>query len=188
MKALIIDNHTDFLDPLKSLLNDFEITVKPYTELVVEDKDGYDLIVLSGGYNHEPVFENPSSNKIETQIIRGTKVPLIAICYGCQMLAYAYLSSISFLGEKVYKIKEITFKQDFLDYKVGDKIKVMESHKYSVTTVGGDLEEIATSDNGIEIIKVKDKDVYGFQFHPEQRTSETDGDEIFKKLLEKLKL
>jgi len=187
MKVLIIDNHTDFLEPLKSLLDGFEIHVKFYTDLVIEDKDNYDLIILSGGYDHAPVYENPIVNKVETQIIHQAKVPLIGICYSCQMIAYTYLSSISFLGEKVYKIKDITFSKDFLDYKIGDKIKVKESHRYSVTTLGGDLEEIANSENGIEIIKVKDKEVYGFQFHPEQETKETGGDEIFIKLLNSFK-
>jgi carbamoylphosphate synthase small subunit len=42
---------------------------------------------------------------------------------------------------------------------------------------------LANSIEGIEIIKHKDKPIYGFQFHPEMFPNLSDGDELFANIV-----
>jgi GMP synthase-like glutamine amidotransferase len=60
-----------------------------------------------------------------------------------------------------------------------DSIKVFESHRWVVTDSGDNLIALAESKDGVEIVKHKHKQIYGFQFHPEMFESSTEGNEIF---------
>ncbi|MEO6729480.1 MAG: gamma-glutamyl-gamma-aminobutyrate hydrolase family protein [Candidatus Dojkabacteria bacterium] len=186
MTVLIIDNHTDYIEALKSLLKDFDVSVKYFQDLVLEDKDNYDLIILSGGYHHASVSQDPIENKLETEIITSTSKPIIGICYGSQLIAEAFGSKIEKLDSKVAEINEIKFSEDFLDYKKDDIIKVHESHRYAITTLGSELTKLAESVDGVEVFEHKTKPIFGIQFHPELEQEETNGDELFKKLLQKI--
>lgn len=66
------------------------------------------------------------------------------------------------------------------------EIPVFESHRFAIEKISNVIEALATSDHGIEMIKHKDKPIYGLQFHPESFIDKTQGDEIFLKILENL--
>ncbi|MFS8131102.1 MAG: glutamine amidotransferase-related protein [Candidatus Dojkabacteria bacterium] len=186
MKALIIDNHSKYIEAIRSYLKDYEISVKSYLEINSEDKNNFDLFILSGGYGRSRVNSDPKVNFQEIDLVRKTMSPVIGICYGCQLIAESYESRIEELPEKVIANKEIVFIKDFLDKKKGDKIVVHEEHHFAIKELGEDLEAYAMSDNGFEIIKHKQKQLFGFQFHPERFPELTLGDELFSKLLKNL--
>jgi GMP synthase-like glutamine amidotransferase len=65
---------------------------------------------------------------------------------------------------------------------------VYENHRYGVTEVSNELEIIAKTDHIIVILKHRQKQIYGFQFHPEHHTDEQYGDEVYLKLFQELVL
>ena len=67
-----------------------------------------------------------------------------------------------------------------------EEVFVYESHRFVVDKVSEDIEILATSNDGIEFFKHKNKPIYGLQFHPEMFVDKTQGKEIFLKILEKL--
>jgi len=61
--------------------------------------------------------------------------------------------------------------------------KVYEAHRWIVKTLPECLIGLARSKDGFEIVKHKDKKIYGLQFHPEMFVESTCGAEIFGNLL-----
>lgn len=59
-----------------------------------------------------------------------------------------------------------------------------ESHHWGVKNVSEDLEVLGTSKDSIEIVKHKMKKIYGLQFHPELFSELTQGDELFKAIIQ----
>lgn len=186
MKALIIDNHSKYIEDIKPYLKDYEVFVKTYLEINPEDKDNFDLFILSGGYGRSQVNQDAKVNIPEMNLVRETLSPVIGICYGSQLIAESFGSRIEELPEKVIVNKEIEFVRDFLGKKKDDKIVVHEEHHFAIKELGEVLEAIAVSADGFEIIKHKQRPIFGFQFHPEREPELTLGDELFRKLLKNL--
>ena len=72
-------------------------------------------------------------------------------------------------------------------FKNNKKIKIYESHSWKIAEIPEDFIILAKSKDSIEIIKHKEKEIYGFQFHPEHLVDKTEGDEIFLNLFNKIK-
>jgi GMP synthase-like glutamine amidotransferase len=64
-----------------------------------------------------------------------------------------------------------------------DEVKVFESHRYQISSLGKNLVGLAKSEFGYEIIQVLEKKVYGFQFHPEANKEINSGKTLFKNFL-----
>ena len=62
-------------------------------------------------------------------------------------------------------------------------LKVYGAHNWKIDKVPENFIVLAESDNCIQIIKHKNREIYGFQFHPEMFIDETCGNEIFENLL-----
>ena len=71
-----------------------------------------------------------------------------------------------------------------LDKNLGEGIvRVFESHRWVVDKLPETFDVLALSNDGPEIIKHKNLPLYGFQFHPENFVEESEGDELFLKIL-----
>lgn len=178
MKILIIDNGSTYLNKLKHLTASHETTVKKYSSLVVADQTSYDLIILSGGHNY-PVVDHDSVYQSEIDLIKHSPTPILGICLGFELIAHVFdatLTQISAKEKSILEIGKIT--QDPVLSGLS-ALKVFENHRFVVRDVGQHLVAIAGSVDGIEIIKHKDRLIYGFQFHPEMFRDETQGDELF---------
>lgn len=184
MRILLIDNGSKHLQNLLRLLKKNEIVTIPFF-VKYPRTDDFDLIILSGGSRYS-VLNNPDKFGQEISIVKKSKVPIIGICEGCEIIAYAYGSTLERLEKKTKGIKEIliTKKYDFIPST--NSFKVYEAHHWSITKLGRILLGLAKSKNGFEIIKHKNKNIYGFQFHPEMLVEKTLGDEIFNSLIRKL--
>lgn len=180
MKVLIIDNGTIHLENLKKLLSGNDPTVLEFFS-DYPSPSNFDLIVLSGGSTYE-VAEHPEKFKKEIDLVKNSPIPVIGICEGCEIIAYAYGSELYEFGPKAKGIKDVEFlNENILD--INGSVKVFEAHHWAIKKLGPDVIGIAKSEHGWEMIKVKDKNIYGFQFHPEMFTDKLLGDEIFKKVI-----
>ncbi len=179
MKTLIIDNGTKHLQALKNLLSKNVLTIIKSSEDLPTPSD-FNLIILSGSSKFA-VKENPEKFVEEIKLVKNSNIPIIGICAGCEIVAYTYNSQLESFKPKEKGIKEIKIVNSNY-FKVNKPIKVYEAHHWAIKKLGKDLTGIAKSKHGWEIIKVKDRNVYGLQFHPEMLTDMLLGDEIFRKI------
>ena len=176
MKVLIIDNHTKYLGKLRDLLVNYEIEITDFER--INSDDSHDLAILTGG-SFLSIENAPEIFKDEINFIRNTTKPIIGICQGAQLIAYSYGSILEFIKRRTKGIKEIELINNTnldIDTKY---FYVYESHQWAIKNLGKDLEGLAKSKNGFEIVKHKSKKIYGLQFHPEMAINKSLGDEIF---------
>lgn len=176
MKILLINNGTTFLEELKSWLGPHDITVASFDTISFEHSQNYNLIVLTGGHtysvvNHEAKYVN------ELSIIQHSTVPILGVCLGFELIAFSYGCTLEQLENKEKGIVEIQLcGSDPLIQDI-ENFKVFESHRWVMKDPGTDLVALGVSRDGIEIIRHKEKPLYGFQFHPEivvdQKTAKT---------------
>lgn len=176
MKVLLIDNGTKHLARLKRLLNGNILkTVGLFSEY--PNFENYDLIILSGG-SVVSIAGSPESFVQETKMVRESKTPIIGICQGCEIIATAYGSKLKFLDHKTKGVKKVHLEIESENFP--KNVDVYEAHHYAIKTLGPDLVELAKSNDGVEMLKHKTKEIYGMQFHPEMLVNATFGDELFK--------
>jgi len=171
---LIVDNESIHIEEIALLFPGKNITFCHYNK--IPDTTNYDLIILSGG-SHYSVTQKPSHYKKELALIQNTKIPLVWICLGCQLIAHAFGSTLTRMPEKLVKEIEIRNGLDKKDY------KVFEAHKYAITLLWPDITWIAKSTYGYEIIRHKTRPIWWFQFHPEVDMKHTQGKKILQEVL-----
>lgn len=153
---------------------------KVYYKILSERKDLYDIlktgvsnisgIILSGGpLCLSEALEIDSINKNIALLAQCSKIPILGICFGFQVMAASYGGKIISMkredtGKVVIYLKNKSrlfkgFTKEFIAY---------QSHKDKVREVPPKFEIIAKSSNGIiQGIQNEKLKRYGIQFHPE---------------------
>jgi GMP synthase (glutamine-hydrolysing) len=185
MKILLIDNGTTLLESLKKLIPGEEI-VHCYDNLNNLNYEDFDLIILSGG-SILNVESNQDKLQKEFEIIQNFKKPIIGICYGCEVIVKSFGGKLEKMNTSSKGIVDVSIISDNPIFANLEKIKVYENHIWKINEVPKDFNVLAESENSIEIIKHNQKEIYGFQFHPEHFMDKTQGDEIFLNLFNQIK-
>lgn len=175
MDILVVDNESKHTKEIAMLFPGQDISYCTYKK--IPDTKKYDLIILSG-WSHYSVLQRPSHYTKEITLIKNTKVPLLGICLWCQLIAHSFWSVLKEMPEKLVKEIEIRNQLNKKDY------KVFEAHKYAVTRLWSELEWVAKSKYGYEIIRHKTRPIRWFQFHPEVDMKHTQGKKIVKEILD----
>ncbi|MEI7477468.1 MAG: hypothetical protein WCJ81_02875 [bacterium] len=76
MRILLVDNHSEHLDDLISILPDTP-EVTDFSKLYTYDLDEWELVVISGSYEYS---YRSSHLESEREAIRATDTPVIGIC------------------------------------------------------------------------------------------------------------
>lgn len=148
-------------------------------------------IILSGfgrWYEDLPMFEFNG----EYEIIRESKIPILGICGGHQLIVmstgYSYARDMGYIS-KVYKREHLgnakpihILKKDPIFTGISDSFYAFEYHGWEVVVLPDNIEKLAVSDC-IEAIKATDKVMYGVQFHPERDVSFNKSTEILANFL-----
>ncbi len=186
MNILIIDNETIRLKELVSLLKNHKLKIIKRSEIDSFDFLNINFIVLSGGSNLS-IVGNEDKYQSEINLIKNSSIPIVGICLGFQLIAYIYGSNlIKSKGEYQTIVDFNIIENDFIFNDLSN-FKVYEAHNWKIDKVPKDFIVLAESDEAIQIIKHKNREVYGFQFHPEMFINETCGNKIFNNLLNKYK-
>ncbi len=184
---LMIDNYDSFTynivqyclelgANLKVIRND-ELNVKEIKKLNPEK------VIISPGPS------TPKEAGVSVDVIKRINRPILGVCLGHQSIAYAFGGKIirakNLMHGKTSKI-EVTIKDDI--YKdLPNEFRVTRYHSLVVNPENLPKNIIPTSfsldDNEIMSLRVKDKPIFGVQFHPESIMSEY-GKEIIKNFLE----
>ncbi len=147
-------------------------------------------IILSGNnasYNELPMFEYNG----EYELVREAPTPILGICAGCQMNAFAYgytrvhsmgWSDISAMQREQdrtkinKKIKDPVFKN------IPNQFIAPEVHGWAIYSLAEGYEVVAESDY-IQAIRRNDHMRYGVQFHPEIKVSYNQAIPVLKNFL-----
>jgi GMP synthase-like glutamine amidotransferase len=184
VNILLFNNGTRHLKSLRILLEKYgSVTVTGDKAALISPT--VDLVVLSGGHHHS-IIHNPEIYQPEIEFVKSSTVTILGICLGAEIIAYSFKATLENLSAKTVGLKTIqVIKPDPIFTGISD-FKVYESHKWAITKLSADLEGLARSNDGFEIIRHKTKPIYGLQFHPEMFESKSCGDEIFANLLRHL--
>lgn len=147
----------------------------------------YDLIIFPGGEDVDPhrygepnlhcLGTNPNRDEIESEMFHyalQAEKQMIGICRGCQLLNV-------FLGGNLYQdifeqatgnhpqLHPLSWKtQDDPFYKFfGEKKRIVSTHHQAIKRVQRGTVILATFKDIPEVVKVSNKFIYMFQFHPE---------------------
>lgn len=183
MQILIIDNGSSYISALEQLLGGHEVEIIPWNKIESSQVETVDFIILSGGHLHA-VEDHEDLYAREIKLIQETQTPILGICLGFQLIAHTFGSVLKEMHAKekgIVHLQLIAPDPIFLGI---PSFEVYESHRWVVSEASEVLYTLATSKDGIEIIKHRDRFLYGFQFHPEMFVEKTDGDEIFGRVME----
>lgn len=174
MHVLLIDNGSRYLKQLKGLFSKDRLEVVNWKTIHSNKARDADLVVLSGGHAYS-VVGNPEKWKSEVAFIRKCTKPIIGICLGFELMAYAYGSTLKRMKNKEKGTVKIKMK--------GKTFHVFENHRWVVEKTGAKLVSLARSKDGVEAIRHRTKPIYGFQFHPEMFIRKTDGKRLFAQVI-----
>lgn len=188
MNLLLVDNGTKHLQLFGQLLTDDVINVIKPRQLSEASFGEIDAVILSGSsvnsvIGHEDLYQE------ELNLVESAPVPIVGICLGFELIARVYDAKISRLPVKIegYLPIKAVDGHSFLNGR--SNFLVFEGHRWVVNGLSPELDGLARSETGWEIVKHKEKPVYGVQFHPEvAEEGRDDGRKIFREIINALKL
>lgn len=177
MRTLIIDNYlpnSPQLEHLYNIIKDITVhtvEVVEYSSIHAgEEFKPYDVFVLSGSQHKLAESEVFESYLNIAEFLKGSKKPVIGICFGHQLMARTFGEEIVVMDSKYegyYIVKKV--KDDTLFDGLDEKFFVTESHEEMVRDLPSDFILLADSPNcHIEIMRHQVYPLYGVQFHPER--------------------
>lgn len=150
--------------------NNVYAEILPYTTPIETIKSGnYKGIIFTGGPNS--VYDESSPHY--TKEILELGVPVLGICYGCQLIAWMRDGKVSTAPVSEYGKIEVTIKDSLLFKGIPEKSTVWMSHTDYISEVPKGFEVIGTTDNcPCAVMENTAENIYAVQFHPEVTHSE----------------
>lgn len=161
---LVVNNGSRYMKTLLVRLREFRIKfrVSDYYNTLPKFSR-YNGIILSGGTN----FSKERFDFIKG-IIEHTNIPVLGMCIGSEYIID------TFGGKTIHDIPESEGFYDVMVLKpnklTGDLkiLKNMDCHQHKIIELPKNFEVLGASMySRFDIVKHKDKDIYGVQFHPE---------------------
>lgn len=188
MTTLVLDNFLDeeYAGYFSRYLKDDIVQFKASSLEFPKTMGDYDHIIVSG--SEDSVLNDREYIRREMELIRegvDRDIPMLGICFGHQLIARALLGLESVRRASYLEIgwKRVTVqKKSPLLEGIPDEFHIFNSHFDEVCNLYADFEIQASSELcGVQVFQVKNKPVWGVQFHPEIDV------ESGKKSIEKLK-
>lgn len=170
MKIVIIDNYDSFTYNLSHLVKELgaEVTVLRNDSFPIEELETYDKILLSPG----PGIPKEAGLLLEVIRTYAGKKPILGVCLGEQAIGEVFGGKLTNLSEVYHGIQSpirITA-SNYLFEGLPEEILVGRYHSWVIDRENfpDALEITAVSQEGyIMVLRHKDFDVQGIQFHPE---------------------
>ena len=185
MNIVLIDNETILLKELQKLFSAHTVQIYPWDKVEENTINAANLVVLTGSSKYS-VIKDAHVYKKQVELLQKTDKPVVGICAGFELIVH------SFGGKIIKRKKEIRGLQKFeilRDDKIFNDLNdtnVYEAHHYSAISLSPSLLALAESSDGYEIVKHKNRFIYGFQFHPELQTEGKTGEILINNLLKML--
>lgn len=122
-------------------------------------------IIFTGGPNSVYLEDSP---KIDKEIFE-LGIPVLGICYGCQLMAHLTGGSVLSAETSEYGKTQTNYVTDSLLFKgMNEKGITWMSHTDYISQVGEGFEVVAHTDNcPVAAMENKKRKLYGVQYHPE---------------------
>jgi len=171
-KILVLDFGGQYNQLIARRVRDHRVyaEILPYTTPLEEiKKRKYKGIIFTGGPNS--VFDM-SSPHYDREILN-IGVPILGICYGCQLISWMAGGEVKTAPVSEYGKIEVTAKSSALWHNIPEKSIVWMSHTDYISKAPEGFEVIATTDDcPCAAMQNTKKDIYAVQFHPEVTHSE----------------
>ena len=184
-RVLVLDFGGQYNQLIARRVRDLKVycDLKPCTMTVDEIRAYAPVgIIFTGGPNS--VYEE-NSPKIDGEIFN-LGIPVLGICYGCQLIAYTLGGKVAHAGTSEYGKREIVRRGESKLFKgVPEKSVSWMSHTDYVSEVPAGFSVVADTAAGtcpVAAFENEEKKIYGVQFHPEVVHSEY-GNLILKNFL-----
>ena len=174
-KILILDFGSQTTQLIARRVRDLGIycEVVPYRS-IPEDFSDIKGVILSGSpYS----IHDPRSFRIDVQALIDRGLPILAICYGAQLITGELGGTVEQTGLHEYGRTHLSIggegAKDPLLRGLSEGTTVWMSHSDSITVLPEGFEVLATTENiPIAVFRSKTAPVWGVQFHPEAHHSE----------------
>lgn len=145
--------------------NNVYAEILPYTvPLSVIKNNNYKGIIFTGGPNSVFDMASPHYDKE----ILNIGVPILGICYGCQLIAWMAGGKVETAEQSEYGKIEFTAKKSKLFKNVEENSVVWMSHTDRITVLPDSFKTIGSSEVcPIAAMENEAKNIYAVQFHPE---------------------
>lgn len=137
-------------------------------------------IIFTGGPNSVYLEDSPSISKEIFEL----GVPVLGICYGCQLMAHLAGGKVSSASVSEYGKTETKFDTKSLLFKgLSDKGNTWMSHTDYISELPDGFKSIAqTADCPVAAMENAERGLYGIQYHPEVMHTES-GSEMLRNFL-----
>ena len=171
-KILVLDFGGQYNQLIARRVRDHRVfaEILPYSTPLDEiRKRKYKGIIFTGGPNS--VYDMSSPHY--TKDILDIGVPVLGICYGCQLISYMAGGEVKTAPVSEYGKIELTHGDSPLFRNIPEKSVVWMSHTDYISKAPEGYEIVGTTDDcPCAAMQNTDKDIYAVQFHPEVTHSE----------------
>lgn len=150
--------------------NNVYAEILPYTTPIETIREnGYKGIIFTGGPNS--VYDESSPHY--TKEILSLGIPVLGICYGCQLIAWMRDGKVATAPVSEYGKIEVTVKDSLLFKGIPEKSVVWMSHTDYISEPPVGFNVIGTTDDcPCAVMENTEESIYAVQFHPEVTHSE----------------
>jgi GMP synthase (glutamine-hydrolysing) len=172
-EVLIVDNTSPFTSHLMYIVRDlgYSCDYKRYSEINLgelgfESSPWFKKVILSGRRTGSSSINATNSSLVRYCFTKN--IPILGICYGCQIIALTLGGSLRRLETPIKDFNQVTVKCDNALVFGKQMLRVYKSHKYCVSKLPFCLESAGESHTcPNEILIHREKPIFGTQFHPE---------------------
>ena len=192
-EVLAVNNYptTERFDRLVRALQEGGAKVKAisWVQSSADEFNSSDGVALSGAPSMISKDTTLARFSPEVDAVKGSKVPVLGICFGHQLIARAF-------GSRVVKDREHVLRFVRTEVKSGDDLwagfpgplMLLESRHEIVESLPTDFELLATSETSpIAAMRHRTRRIFGIQSHPERYTVDNpDGREVVRNFVQSL--
>ncbi|MDD3681129.1 MULTISPECIES: type 1 glutamine amidotransferase [unclassified Mesotoga] len=140
---------------------------KIFNDELPENEKEYAGVIIAGGDSMRNYIDWNDNVYQGGEIILRGEVPILGICLGHQIISRVFGSVLYYSDERRWH--EMTLlKDDKILEGFDNGLLVWENHAYAVASIPDQFELFARGNvTPIQMMKHKEKEIYGVQFHPE---------------------
>ena len=162
---LLVDNGSSSIINLIEKIKFIDNKIRVIKNTDVNQVEKIKGIILSG----RSIY-SAETNRNNFKIIRkayNSEIPILGICFGAEILAATFRGTLQKMERPIKEYRRINIIKENKLIKI-KSFRAFESHGYKIFRLPKDFERIGVSEvSENEVIKHREKQIYGVQFHPE---------------------
>ncbi len=178
MRVLVIDNGSKYLQTLLNFLHEEEVIVLKWSTQAVLGAGSYDGVIFSGE-SANSIVEDEEKYEKEIAVIKSIDKPILGVCLGFELMAYLYGAEMKHVKVREALSMDIRIVKNDPIFNHIPVLQVYGDNRWVIDRPSVFFEVLGKSDDGIEIVKHKDKPMYGLQLHPEIVVDKTVAETLF---------